>query len=396
MIPETPSRNAGRAAKAAIAAALLSAAAAAQQPPLTVDPVVNAPCEDGPKMAGGKPETVGTPLDSGFVSLFNGVDLKGWWENCNAHTSDKAKAGIWIVDPSSHILYSMQENGNGGLLMTNESFDNYELVMDLWPTFGNDAGIFNRSTRNGVCWQTGLDYIKGSGVGGSYNEAGWLPGATINDDPVRFNDTPENPAVTTWTDFTKSFAPASFGCSPGGCVSADWDKVWDANGWNQIRVKFYDGLTAGREVHMKTWLRKAGSPTWVPIYDAKQARTTPAAPLALQMHAGDKWKAGAGNLYRNIKIHKLDMNGEPLPPTPLGPDGRALHAPPLRLEGEYIAGYLDGDWTVELRDIHGRSLETFRAEGTLRRPLPPGAEGILLVKFANARGETASLRLTRF
>lgn len=177
-------------------------------------------------MINGKPETVGLPLDSGFVSLFNGVDLKGWWENCNAHTSDKAKAGLWIADPSSHILYSRQENGNGGMLMTNEDFDNYELVMDIWPTFGNDAGIFNRVTRNGVCWQTGLDYISGSGVGGSYNEAGWLPGASINDDPIRFNDTPSSVTITTWTNFTKTMSPTGFGCAAEGCVASDWEKAW--------------------------------------------------------------------------------------------------------------------------------------------------------------------------
>jgi hypothetical protein len=233
-------------------------------------------------------------------------------------------------------------------------------------------------------------------VGGSYNEGGWLSGASINDDPIRFNDTPLSPAITTWTDFTKSMNPASFGCSSGGCVSADWAKIWDVNGWNQIRVKFFDGLAAGRDVHMQTWLRKAGSAAWTPIYDAKKTRATPAAPIALQIHSGDKWKAGAANLYRNIKIRRLDPNGEPLTATALGREGRAMHAPRLRLDGNHLAGTLDGDYAVELKDLRGRTLASFRAApGPLRRPLPEGARGILIVNLKDAKGRTAGLRLSR-
>lgn len=378
------------------ASALLAAAAFAGQPPLTADPVVNAPCDDGPKTANGKPIAVGTPLDSGFVSLFNGTDLTGWWENCAAHSSDKVKGGLWIVDPATHAIYSTQVNGNGGMLTTNETFDNYELVVDIWPSFGNDGGVFNRVTRDGKCWQTGLDYIKGSSVGGSYNEGGWIPGASINDDPYVFGDTPANPSITTWTAFTKGLNPASFGCSSGGCVGADFTKIWDVDGWNQLRVKFFDGLASGREVHMQTWLRKAGAAAWTPIYDSHQSHPTAAGPVALQIHGGDKWKAGAYNLYRNIKIRKLDLNGEPLTVTAMGHDGRPMLAPRLRLAGGELAGTFGGPARVELLDTRGRVLDAFRAgPGELRRALPAGPAGLLIARITDAAGRSASLPLSR-
>jgi hypothetical protein len=136
--------------------AFAGVAAFAAQPVISI-PVVNAPCQDGPKMVGGKPDTVATPLDSGFISLFNGKDLTGWWEDCATHTTDKNVGGVWIVDPSQQTLYSREEGQNGDILVTNQNFDNYEFVVDLWPTFGNDGGVFNRVTVSGKNWQTTID-----------------------------------------------------------------------------------------------------------------------------------------------------------------------------------------------------------------------------------------------
>lgn len=366
------------------------------QPALTVSPVVNAPCDEGPKLSGGKPILVDAPLDSGFVSIFNGTDLKGWWENCNTHTTDKTLGGVWIVDPSSHILYSREEGQNGDILVTNQSYDNYELILDLWPTFGNDGGIFNRVTTSGKNWQTTIDYIQGSGVAGSFNEGDWMPGVNLNDDPFRFNGGPTNPTITTWTTSTKDKSPASFGCSAGGCVSGDFEKVWDVNGWNQIRVKFYDGLTAGREVHMKTWIRKVGAENWVPVYDQRKAVVTPAAPVALQIHGGGRWKAGSYNLYRNIKIRKLDINGDPVVTTVIGNAGRAMLAPRLALVGNTLTGTVESETEVTVTDLRGHVVDAFRAQsGRFSRALPPETQGILVARIKNARGEAASLRLTR-
>lgn len=377
-------------------AALLLCAVLQAQPAITV-PVVNANCDDGPKMANGKPIVASeTADDSGWVSLFNGTDLTGWWENCNTHTTDKVKGGVWIADPSSHIIYSREEGQNGDILVTNQSFDNYELILDLWPTFGNDGGIFNRVTTSGSCFQATIDYIQGSSVAGAYNEKSWAP-ANINDDPFRFNAGPANPAITSWTTFTKDQNPASFGCSAGGCTSADFEKVWDLNGWNQMRVKFYDGLTTGRSVHMKTWIRKLGAPNWVPVYDKQVATVTPANPLALQIHGGGRWKAGSYNLYRNIKIRKLDINGEvPVSTGVQGKQGRGFTAPSLKVIDGAVTGTLAADFDLTLTDLRGHVLDSFHAgAGEMRRALPSGFRGLVLARLVNSHGESASLRLSR-
>jgi hypothetical protein len=386
--------------KSATMLALLGALAFADQPPISV-PVVNAPCQDGPKMVGGKPDTVNTPLDSGFISLFNGTDLKGWWENCNTHTTDKVNGGVWIVDPSQKAIYSREEGQNGDILVTNQNFDNYEFIMDLWPIFGNDGGIFNRVTTTGKNWQSTIDYIAGSGVAGSFNEGGWQAGVNLNDDPFRFGaagpslpDIPAGPVA--WTTFTKDLNPTSFGCSAGGCVGADFAKIWDLNGWNQIRVKFYDGLTTGRSVTMETWIRKLGATTWVPVYKQTKPVVTPAGPVALQIHGGGRWKAGTYNMYRNIKLRRLTIDGTPIIPTTIikGETGM-LSAPNVKLIGGQLTGALDDAYDVTLRDVRGQVVERFHAEaGSLRHTLAAGFHGVLVAELKSNRG-VAHVRLSR-
>lgn len=379
------------------AALVFAGAALAQQPQLTI-PVVNHPCEDGPKMVGGKPETYEAPLENGFVSIFNGTDLKGWWENCATHTTDTRVGGVWIVDPSSKILYSREEGPNGDILMTNQNFEHYEFIMDLWPTYGNDGGIFNRVTRTGKNWQTTIDYIQGSGVGGSFNEKQWAS-FNINEDPFKFGSAGESsPEITTWTTFTKALNPASFGCSANGCVSSDFPKIWNINGWNQIRLKFYGGLVPGEPVKMETWIRKLQTPEapWVPVYKSQQSVATPAGPIALQIHGGGRWKAGTYNLYRNIMVRRLDKDGVPLITGTIG-QGRShmKKSPELTVANGSISGALNGNYHITLRDLKGNRIESISASsGSFRHTLPQRLRGIFFVELKGDEG-ISRIRLTR-
>ncbi|MEO6094857.1 MAG: family 16 glycoside hydrolase [Fibrobacteria bacterium] len=372
--------------------------ALAQQPPLSI-PVVNHPCEDGPKMVGGKAESVETPLDSGFISIFNGTDLKGWWEDCATHTTDTKVGGVWFVDPSSKLLYSREEGQNGDILVTNQNYDHYEFIIDLWPTYGNDAGVFNRTTKTGKAWQTVVDYIQGSGVGGSYNERSWAPN-NINEDPFKFGSGGVNaPDITTWTSFTKSMNPASFGCSANGCISSDFPKVWNTNGWNQLRIKFYGGLNPGEKVTMETWIRKIAAPEvpWVPVYKSEQSVVTPAAPIALQMHGGGRWKAGTYNIYRNIKVRPLDKTGNLLTTSMNKTPVRGVEAidREVRIENGMLLAKLDKGYTINLRDARGGLIESVSAPaGEFKHALPQTLRGIFFAELKGYHG-IARFRLLR-
>jgi len=115
-----------------------------------------------------------------------------------------------LADSTHGAIYSQQANTQAGsVLMTNKNWEHYELIFDFWPTWGNDAGVFNRvvatGTTAGRTYQTGLDYKQGSSVGGSYGEGGY----------GNFNiPIPREPGELRWSAEQHGGALMDLGCYP--------------------------------------------------------------------------------------------------------------------------------------------------------------------------------------
>lgn len=370
--------------------------------PATAQPVLgvtsaNAPCASGPTLVNGVPDTVPSAPDAeGFYSLFDGKSLKGWWENCNTtHSSqDRTLGGIWLADSTHGALYSQQASSQAGsILMTNKSWEHYELIFDFWPTWGNDAGVFNRVTNAGRTYQTGLDYKQGSSIGGSYGEGGY---GNFNIDPYLFTNT--FGVITVgggWPAFTAARNPLSFGCPATGCGPAQWHVVWDTAGWNQVRIKFFGGLTAGSPTRMQAWIRRLNNPpvpppdNWVPTHDSAMNIQAPANPIGLQIHGGsDYWnRSGRGTWYRNIRIRPLDVDGNPVPVSLAR--GRGGHvARNLAFRDGVLLGNIEGAHVVVVRDLAGRQLRRHEAAtgGDVRIEGVGKAPGVFLVEVRTSRG----------
>jgi hypothetical protein len=386
---------------------LVFAGAAFAQVPAPSKVPANVACTTGPKMNGTAPDTVvGAPDSEGFVSIFNGKDLTGWWKDCQTgHTSAGTNGAFWFADSAQHLLYSSEDNKSGGIIVTNKIYDHYEILLDVWPTFGNDGGVFNRTTARGSCWQSTIDYIAGSSVGGSFNENGWTTG-NLNDDPYLFGGSAGSVTNKTWTAFTGGLTPGptTYGCAAGGCVAADFPKIWDLNGWNTLRIKFYGGLTAGTSVTMETFTRKAGLTPWVPLYAKTQAQVTPAGPIGLQVHGGGRWNQGTWSAYRNIKVRPLKADGTPIsgPLVPIENPGSAVEKSRMTITGSkltlsngVLSGTLGAAYDVSVTDVRGQILERFHSEsGNLSHTLTTSVKGVLVVELKSRLG-TEHLRFSR-
>jgi len=360
--------------------------------PGPIPPGTNTACNAGP----GADTVVSVPDAEGFMSLFDGTSLKGWWESCKSSHSgaDRILGGTWLADPTLHAIFSAQNpNGAGGLLVTNKkNFGNYEIIMDIWPDFNNDGGVFNRTTEDGKAYQATIDYILGSSIGGSFSEGiSAAGGKTWNSDPFKFgaNESSVSDGNTNWKTFTAAKNPTSFGCSAAGCVPADWTKIWDINGWNQFRVKFYGGLTAASKSRLETFIRdlKAPNKTWVPIMDESNAVVLPASYIALQIHGGtDRWKGAAGSWYRNIKWRPLDDKGDPLVTTSTKVQA-ALPLYRMTTTASSMEGYSDADFEITLRDLSGKIVERFSGlNGAFHHDFSTKTMGVLLMDFKTNRG----------
>ena len=180
-----------------LAGLIAAAASAVNAQPGPVPATAEAPCVDN---AG--TDDVSIPGDSGFVSIFNGTDLKGWWNNCHgedANHSNSTKGGIYKVDPALHAIYTQQRATapGGSALCTNKKYGNQEIILEYWADFGNDAGIYHRTTEQVYAYQTVLDYKADNCIGGSYPQEMENQGASFYNCSYKFGGSETSPFTGT-------------------------------------------------------------------------------------------------------------------------------------------------------------------------------------------------------
>ncbi len=383
--------------------------------PLPAPTTGDAPCAPEPTGNMLKDTVVSVPDDSGYFSLFDGT-LKGWWQSClTDHSSgDRVKGAAFRIGSDAGVpaIYSGQHstdgtvsgvrNGVGGILMTNKIFNNYEIVFDFWPDFGNDGGLFNRTTATGVCFQTVLDYLGGGSVGGSWGEAGYNSPTGRDDRPFDYNGNENNisiggkPAWSSWTATTAKYNPASYGCALTGCVQADYLRLWDVNGWNQMRVQFYGGSVAGAgNIHMNSWFRKVGATVWVPIIkDTTLNYPTPPGYIGFQVHQGQRFTGMKGSWYKAIKWRPMDDKGNVLKPATTAikriKSSINLFATPTSL-----VGTIESNFELIIQDLNGKTLERFSGSaGRINHAFKTQAHGWLSIQIKSING-IETLRIKR-
>ena len=93
------------------------------------------------------------PAD-GWIELFDGKSLAGWHKN--PMKIGHGTGGNWQVEDGS--ITGEQDppgSGNGGILLTERKFGDFELLIDLKPDWGICSGLFLRGNERGQCHERG-------------------------------------------------------------------------------------------------------------------------------------------------------------------------------------------------------------------------------------------------
>jgi hypothetical protein len=223
-------------------------------------------------------------IPDGFTPLFNGKDLSGW------HISKTARHGI---QPDYHVAHGMilgtqRPLGSGGLLITDRKYRNFEFYMEVKPDWGNDSGIFLRSTETGVAYQITLDYLPGGSMGRLIGEGGIQFGAG------RGNAAPAAPSAAA------PAAPAPPAATGPAQSNDPGMKAWKPQDWNTVRVRF-----AGDVPHATVWINDQQ------VSDATDTENHALdkmieGPIAIQIHGGTvRWQPGGFWRWRNLAIKEL-------------------------------------------------------------------------------------------
>jgi hypothetical protein len=227
-------------------------------------------------------------IPEGFTPIFNGVDLTGW------HVSKTNHHGI---TPDYHVLDGMivgtqRPLGSGGILLTDKSYKNVEVYMEVKPDWGCDSGLFLRSSEAGEAYQVTLDYLAGGGLGNIYGEG--IQNVRAANAPAR-GAAPARP--------TTPAAPVVGGIPLGASApvgDAPWMKVWKREDWNTIRARI-----EGDVPHITAWINGTQVLDFTDTANhAKDGITS--GPIGIQIHGGaDRWVPGGFWRWRVIAVREL-------------------------------------------------------------------------------------------
>lgn len=204
-------------------------------------------------------------IPPGFTPLFNGKDLTGWHvSQTNHHGNTRA----WTVE-NGILKVTQDKPGNGGILLTDRKYKNFEIYLEINPDWGCDGGLFLRSTEKGEAYQVMIDYLEGGTVGGIYGE-----------ELEEVNKTPEE-----------------------GRLGKGWQKAWKKGEWNTLRARI-----EGDVPHIQVWLNEVQLVDWK---DKANHSVNGAVDgmIALQAHLSNattpRWKPGGFHRFRNISVKEL-------------------------------------------------------------------------------------------
>jgi hypothetical protein len=213
--------------------------------------------------------TSNAQIPDGFKRIFNGKDLKGWHISRTTHQGTtpnfRVEKGVMVV--------TQRPYGQGGVLLTNKKYKNFELYVEAKIDSFTNGGIFIRSSESGIAYQVEFDE--------SSETTGNLLGERMQ--------------------------------VSKGAQAKDRSKVWKANDWNSFRIRM-----VGEIPHITLWING------VEMWDVTEPKNdfiagATAGMIGLQSHwtalfspaAGEwnglaSWAPGARHRFRNIAIKELD------------------------------------------------------------------------------------------
>jgi hypothetical protein len=220
--------------------------------------------------------------DEGFVSIFDGRSLNGWHPSAktgHSRASKNQSAGQWVVKEGA-IHGTQDVPGNGGIIITDEQYGDFEVSLEMNNDYGPDSGLFLRSTEDGKAWQAMIDYHKGGNLMGIYGEGLQAKPSIRN---YSFGETPE---IITLNTNAPVLLPIR---------AQSWKYFWRHGQWNELRARI-----TGNPPNITTWINGVKIMEW----QEQQIRHPATGGIALQVHGGGN-HTNAFVRYRNIQVKRL-------------------------------------------------------------------------------------------
>jgi hypothetical protein len=219
-----------------------------------------------------------------FERLDNGVDMTGWQKSAsNPHGPGDG----WTIEDGAFV--GRQTAGQqGGILMTDASYRDVEVIFEVQIDWGCDSGFFFRTTEGSRAYQVTIDHLADSGVGSIWGE-GFSP--ELREIPYFLTDNGNAAVVAPNQSEVPIFDLAA------------WPTIWDPTAFNEIRARI-----EGNPPHVQVWI--SGTKVMDFTDDAVRTDVDESGPLAIQVHSGSRFTEGGKVAFKNIRARDLSVTCE--------------------------------------------------------------------------------------
>lgn len=216
-----------------------------------------------------------------FERIDTGTDMTGWHKSTTNH---HGPGDGWTVENGAFVG-RQTEGQQGGLLMTDKSYGDVEVIFQVKITWGCDSGFFFRTTAGDRAYQVNVDHLAESGVGTIWGE-GFAQ--ELREIPYWLTDMGSAAIVAPDQSKTPIFDLAM------------WPTLWNPTDFNEIRAR-----VEGNPPHMQVWV----SGTKVMDFTDSMLRSEIDAtgPLAIQVHNGGRWVENGTVEFKNIRVRDLSV-----------------------------------------------------------------------------------------
>jgi len=216
-----------------------------------------------------------------WVNLTDGKTLKGWHVSAktgHSAPSRNTSGGRWVVEKGA-IVGSQDVPGNGGIILTDRQFGNFEVSLEMNNDYGPDSGLFLRSTEDGRCYQAMIDYHDNGNLMGIYGEG---TGGFLSRNFITL-ETPDRIKESNESAFKLPFAVT------------EWPKIWRHGKWNELRARI-----TGNPPVIHTWINGRKIMEW----SDTEKRLPDTGGIALQVHGGGDFTQQFVR-YRKVRVREL-------------------------------------------------------------------------------------------
>lgn len=206
-------------------------------------------------------------IPAGFNPIFNGKNLNGWHIS---RTSHQGTTGAFYVEDGA-ITLKQNPYGQGGVLLTDLTYKNFELYVEVKIDSFCNGGIFLRSTESGQAYQ--IELANPGATGALFGEAMEIS------KPAK----PENVSAVWKTDDWNAFRIRMVGAAPTITLWINGQKIWEVT---QPKNDFTAGAVEGYIGFQSHWTA---------LYQ----------PIPNGFNMPGAWRPGAAHHFRNVALKKL-------------------------------------------------------------------------------------------